>query len=77
LSACDESLVIGIDGSRGDVSGTSPPVIGVVLPYDGAETQRMRDGTDTIVDVTKGRLWESEEGNARTRRRDARASRWG
>lgn len=68
LSACDKGLVVGINGGCGDVSGTSTPVIGVVLPYDGAETEGMRDGTDAVVDVTKGRLWGSEEGNARTRR---------
>ena len=63
LSTCDESLVVGVDVSIGDVSGTSTPVIGVVLPDDGAETQGMGDGTNTVVDVTKGRLRECEEGN--------------
>lgn len=56
LSTCDEGLVVGVDVCVGDISGTSTPVIGVVLPDDGAETEGMGDGTDTVVDVTKGGL---------------------
>lgn len=56
MSTCYEGLVVGVDVCVGDISGTSTPVIGVVLPDDGAETEGMGDGTDTVVDVTKGGL---------------------
>ena len=56
LSTCYEGLVVSVDVCVGDISGTSTPVIGVVLPDDGAETEGMGDGTDTVVDVTKGGL---------------------
>lgn len=52
----NEGLVVGVDVCIGDVAGSSTPVIGVVLPDDGAETEGMSDGTDTVVNVTKGRL---------------------
>ena len=58
LGACNESLVVGIDVGIGDVGRSSTPVIRVVLPDDGAETKCVSDGTDTVVDVTKGRLSE-------------------
>lgn len=56
LSALDEGLVVGVDIGVGNVSCASTPVIGIVFPDDGAETECMGDGTDTVVDITKGRL---------------------
>lgn len=58
LGTGNESLVVGIYVGSGDVACSGTPVIRVVLPDDGAETKGMSDGTDTVVDVTKGRLAE-------------------
>lgn len=72
-STGDEGFVVGVDVGIGDVAGSSAPVVGVVLPDDGAETECMSDGTDTVVDVTKGRLSErvrrrmNEQDTIRTR----------
>lgn len=74
----DEGLVVGIHVGVGDVSGTSTPVVGIVLPDDGAEAEGMGKGTDTVVDVTKRRLWERvRRGDAKANKRNAHASRWG
>ena len=58
LGSCDEGLIVSIDVRVGVAVGTSFPVIGVVSPYDVAETKGLCDGTDTIVNIAIGRLSE-------------------
>lgn len=58
MSAGNEGLVVGIHVGSGDVSRSCTPVVRVVLPDDGAETEGIGDPTNTVVDVTKGRLGE-------------------
>lgn len=58
LGTGNEGIIVGVDVGIGDVADSSTPVIGVVLPDDGAETKGMSDGTNTVVDVTKRRLSE-------------------
>lgn len=62
LGACDEGLVVAIDGGCGNVSCAYTPVVGVIRPNDGAETKGMSDCTDAVVDVAKRRLLGSEVG---------------
>lgn len=54
----NEGLVVGINLGRGNVSRLFLPVEGVILPDDGTETESLSDGTNTVINVSKGRLKE-------------------
>ena len=55
-SARNEIFIVGVDVRVGDVGRSSTPIVGVILPDDGAKTKCMGNGTHTVINITKGRL---------------------
>ena len=61
----NEIFIVGVDVSVGDIASSSSPIVGVILPDDGAKTKCMGNSTHTVINVTIGRL--SKKMNEETR----------
>ena len=77
LGALNQGLIVAVDILSGDIACADTPVVGIVLPNDGAETKRVSNGANTVVDVTKRRLRENEQRNEWSAAEDVPASMWG
>ena len=55
FGSCDEVLVVGVDLGGGDIGRAHLPIVRVVAPENGAKSETLGNGADTVISVTERR----------------------